>query len=99
MIFHVSLRTATAVFLIHPCDYADGSLRLETKLFDHGQHLHRGDDPRAVVDGASPQIPGIEMTRDDNDFLRMFAAFEVGEHVGARDVRQSLWRQYQLHTN
>ena len=58
-------------------------------LEDFGS-LHGDDDAGSVVDGAGPEIPGIEMSGDDDDLFGMFGAFEVGNDVVAGLVRELL---------
>ena len=45
--------------------------------------LHGDRNAGAVIDRAGAEIPRIEMSGNDDDLLRMFAAFEVGDDVVA----------------
>src|ERR1019366_5655429 len=76
---------------------ADGAQNVAQRLQGGGRH---GDDnPRAVVDGAATEVPGIEMTGDNDDLLGMLAALEVGDNVVAGGVRKALRSEREVHAN
>ena len=60
---------------------------------------HGDDDARAVVDGAATEVPGIEMTGDDDDLLGMLAALEIGDDVVAGGVRKALRSEREVHAD
>jgi hypothetical protein len=41
--------------------------------------LHRNGDARRIIDGSGAEIPGIEMTADNDHFVRFFASLYVGD--------------------
>ena len=45
-------------------------------------------NPRAVVMRTFANIPGIEMPSEDDNFLRMFTAPDLADHVGAHGFRK-----------
>src|SRR6185436_11912816 len=53
----------------------------------------------SVINRSRPQVPGIEVTRYNNNLLRVLSAFQVCDHVVARLVRQSLRCQSQAHSH
>src|ERR1700751_1172918 len=97
VILRVLLRSAATVLFVHPRNHADGSSRFEMKLPNQMRCFHRHRHARTIIDRARPQLPRIEMTRDDYDLLGMFAALEVGDDICAFDIRQCLWGEYKMH--
>ena len=97
MISSIRLRPHETIFLIHPGDDADGSLRLQAQFPKEICRLHRHSHTRTVIDRARSQIPGIEVSRNDNDLLGMFATLDVPDHVKAFDIGKLLWGQGDAH--
>src|SRR5208282_2786908 len=62
----------------HETNGAAGTLSAFQDGFGGGENA---DGSGAVVRGAFAQIPGIEMSADDDDFFGMFAADEVTDYV------------------
>src|ERR1700757_3535715 len=60
----------------------------------HGNH-----DSRGIVDGAGSEVPGIEVSGDDDDLLRMFAALQVGDDVVTGRVGQLLRSESEMHAD
>lgn len=52
-------------------------------LRDQANDVHGYADTGSVVECARTQAPGIQMSRDDNDFVWTLSASQVGDHVAA----------------
>ena len=55
------------------------------------QQVHRAHgrrDARAIVNRALRRVPGIQMSRDDDDVLGPLTSGPVGDDIVALDLRQ-----------
>src|ERR1017187_8992649 len=95
----IGLVSAAAIFLVHPGDDAQRAARADMQPLKQFGGRHGDDNPRAVVDGAATEVPGIEMTGDNDVLLGMLAALEVGDNVVAGGVRKALRSEREVHAN
>ena len=72
---------------------------MQAKLLDEIRHLHRYGHPRSVVDRTRAKIPGIEMSRDNDDLLGMFGSLQIGDHVVTHGVGQLLRCEDETHSH
>src|SRR5579864_3858797 len=93
MILGIGISAYASELLTHPCDDSDTALRPQIQLPKHLDRLHGHNYTGPIINGASSQVPGIEMSRDDDDLFRVFSAFEVSDDVVAHGVRERLWRE------
>jgi hypothetical protein len=61
--------------------------------------LHGDDDAGSVVDSAGAEVPGIEMSGDDDDLFGMLGTFEVGDDVVAGFVGKLLRSECEMHAD
>ncbi len=61
--------------------------------------FHRDGDSGAVVDRAGAQVPGIEVSGDDDELLGMLAALQIGDHVVAGGIGQFLRSEGEVHAH
>src|SRR5579864_5140291 len=61
--------------------------------------FHRDHHSSGIVDGAGSEVPGIEVSGDDDDLLRMFAALQVGDDVVTGRVGQLLRSESEMHAD
>src|ERR1019366_7873560 len=95
----IGLVSAAAIFLVHPGDDAQRAAGADMQALEQFGGRHGDDDARAVVDGAATDVPGIEMTGDNDDLLGMLAALEIGDDVVAGGVRKALRGEREVHAN
>ena len=96
MILRISNTADPSELLTHPCDDPDTPLRAQIQLPKYLLRLHGHNYTGPIIDGASSQVPGIEMSRDDNNLFLLLAAFEVSDEVVANSVRERLWCESQV---
>src|SRR5215472_18714130 len=96
MILSIGLTADPSVLLTHPCDDSDSALRVQIQRPKYLHRLHGDNYPGCVVNRTGSQVPGIEMSRDDDNLFRVLAAFEVGDDVKTHDVGECLWRKSQM---
>src|SRR5690606_30731415 len=60
---------------------ADGAARALRQIADQTRGGGDDGDAGAVINGALPQIPRIQVRGEDDDLLRTLAATDLGEHV------------------
>ena len=65
---------------------ADGAARTARQIADETRGGGDDGDAGAVVDGALPQVPGIEVRGEQDDFVRAFAAADLGDDIAGRRV-------------
>ena len=58
------------------------------QLLQNLRRLHGDGYSGCIVDGAGAEIPRVEVTGDDNHFLRMLASLKICDHVVAGGVRK-----------
>ena len=97
--FGVGLVSAASIFLVHPGDDAQRAAWADMQALEQFGGGHGDDDTRAVVDGAAAEVPGIEVTGDNDDLLGMLAALEVGDDVVAGDFGKALRSEREVHAN
>src|SRR5260370_13801275 len=98
VIFGICLAPRSSSLFVHPGNDAQGALGAQVQFLKNLGRLHGNHDTRAVVDGASAQVPRIEMPGDYYQLLRMFAALKVANYVVAGLVGEFLRRQRKVHT-
>ena len=78
----IRLAARQAVLLVREEDEAHRPARPRRE----GRDLPRGLDDdaaaRSVVDGSAPEVPGVEVRAEDDDFVRRLAARDLSDHVG-----------------
>ena len=72
---------AQAVFLVGEQDDADGAPGSEPQLFHEAQRFPAHDTPAAVVGGAGPDVPGVEVAADDDDLVGQLASADLSDQV------------------
>src|SRR5258706_1147712 len=97
--FAVSFVAAAAVFFVHPCNHAQSAARMEMKPLKQLCSGHRDHDTDAVINGAAPEIPRIQMSGYDDDLFGILASLDVSNDVVTGGVRQVLRRECEVHAN
>jgi hypothetical protein len=69
------------------------------KLLQNLGGFHCDHDSGAVVDRARAQIPRIEVSRDNDELLGMFATLQIGDDVIAGSVGQLLRSEGEMHAD
>ena len=95
----ICLATATAIFFVHPRNYAQSPARADVQSLQSFRSRHRDDDSCPVVNRSSAQVPGIQMSGYDYDLLRMLAPLQIGDHVVAGDVGKVLRSEGDVHAH
>src|SRR5690606_24940700 len=89
--------TRTALLLVHPCDETYSAFWTQAEILqDRGDGIGCADTGR-IVDRSLSKVPRIEMSGDDDVFIRLFRAFQVRDDVVAFNGRKGLRRQRQVH--
>src|SRR5215472_12654280 len=65
----------------------------------HFDHFHGHADSGSIVDRSRAKIPGIKVSGDDHDLLRMLASLEVADDVVAGRVWKLLRSECQMHAH
>ena len=76
-------RAGQALLLAVEEDEADRAARGETEPPDLAGEIDHEGDVAAVVEGAGPQAPGVQMGADDDKLLRLRGALDLGDDVVA----------------
>ena len=81
VLFAVRLAAAPAVLLVGPQHEADGPPRPQPQLLHDPQRFPRHDASAAVVARAGADVPRIEVSADDHDFVGPLAAAKLADDV------------------
>ena len=77
----VALPARQAALLVRVEDDADRPPGPAGALGDESRRLDRDRAAGAVVDGARPEVPRVEVARDDDDLVRLLAPRHLADHV------------------
>ncbi len=89
----ISGLTTAGVLFIHPGDDTNGSFGMQIELVNQVRGFHSYSDAGGIVDGATAQVPGIQVTGNHDNLLRMFRTLDIGDNVVAQNRRSGLRRQ------
>src|SRR5208282_1309805 len=95
----VGLAARASGFFVYPGDDPEGSSGAKMKALEDFGSLHGDDDARSIVDCPGSEVPGIEMSGDDDDLLRMLGTFQVRNDVVAGFVGELLRSQDEMHAD
>ena len=95
----VGFAARAAGFLIHPGDDSEGAGWGQVEALENFGSLHGDNDTGAVVDRAGAEIPGIEMSGDDDDLLGVLGTFKVRNDVVAGLVGKPLRSEGEMHAD
>ena len=74
------------VLLVGEQHDAHRSSRAQVQCLHQPQRFPRDDAAAAIVDGAGAHVPGVEVTADQDDFVRTLAPDNLADHVGGIGV-------------
>src|SRR6185295_18552109 len=75
------------VLFVGPQHDAHGAARPQVQLLHDAERFPRHHASAAIVGRTGPDVPRVEVTADDDDFLGTFAPADLGDDIGGLDVR------------
>ena len=79
--FRIFFPASDSVFFIHEKHYPNGSLWLDVEVAEYSKQFHRLHATGAVIVRALTVVPRIEVTANNDDLIRKFAAFDFGNYI------------------
>src|SRR5215213_7695391 len=84
----IRLSAATPILLIGPEYHPDSAPRLELESMDQPHSLPGCHRTTPVIHGALTDVPGVDVTTQDHDFLWPFPSGHLGHDIPGAGVSQ-----------